>query len=42
MIPQNSATNILDNAAFAITIKPVCVIVIAIQDCANTKGEFCW
>ncbi len=29
--PQNSATIILDNATFAITIKPVCVIVIAIQ-----------
>jgi hypothetical protein len=29
--PQNSATIILDNATFAIFIKPVCVIVIAIQ-----------
>ncbi len=29
--PQNSATIILDNATFAITIEPVCVVVIAIQ-----------
>ncbi len=29
--PQNSATIILDDATFAITIEPVCVVVIAIQ-----------
>jgi hypothetical protein len=29
--PQNYATIILDNATFAITIEPVCVVVIAIQ-----------
>jgi hypothetical protein len=29
--PQNSATIILDNATFAIMIKPVCVVVTAIQ-----------
>jgi hypothetical protein len=29
--PQNSATIVLDNATFAIVIKPVCVVVIAIQ-----------
>ena len=28
--PQNSATIILDKATFLITIKPVCVVVIAI------------
>jgi hypothetical protein len=28
---QNSATIILDNATFAITIEPVCIVVIAIQ-----------
>ncbi len=29
--PQNSATVIFNNATFAITIEPVCIIVIAIQ-----------